>query len=67
MRYRILKSFAGSQDGTTAEDFEAGTEAELSDYLAGCVHASWVEPVAVEIDNKAVITEGKQRRTKADK
>lgn len=35
--YDILKDFPGSQDGTTTEQFKAGTQAELSDYLAEIV------------------------------
>jgi hypothetical protein len=36
VKYRILKDFKGSQDGRFAEDFLAGTVAELSDYLVSC-------------------------------
>ena len=34
MLYDIIKSFPGSQDGRFTETFEAGTQRELSDYLA---------------------------------
>lgn len=46
MRYRILKTFKGSQDGRFTEEFEEGTEADLSDYLVSCIPAEWVAPVA---------------------
>jgi len=64
MLYRILKDFPGSQNGTTTENFKAGTEVELSDYLAGIVvPEGWAEPVTpvqaeIVIENKAVITDG---------
>lgn len=62
MKYRILKSFMGSQDGRFAKQFEAGSEAELSDYLVSAVDPSWIAPCGgMQIENKAVITEGKQR------
>jgi len=70
MRYHILQTFNGSQDGTQTERFEAGTERELSDYLAGCVDPAWVRPVKeVSVDNKAIVTEGPRRGRppKADK
>lgn len=61
MLCEILKDFPGSQDGTVTEQFVAGTRRELSAYLAGIViPAGWARPV-VEIDNKAIITEGRQR------
>jgi hypothetical protein len=69
MLYNILKDFKGSQDGRFAEEFKAGTQAELSDYLAGCIDPAWAklanapEAKAVdgdEIKNKAVPTTGKQ-------
>jgi hypothetical protein len=37
MKYDILKDFKGSQDGRRTESFMAGSQAELSDYLAGIV------------------------------
>ncbi len=56
MRYQILKDFKGSQDGRFAEDFKAGTEADLSDWLASAAPAGAIRPV--QIENKAVITDG---------
>jgi hypothetical protein len=47
MRYAILKDFKGSQTGSTAEDFIAGTEAELSDYLVSCVDPAWIRRLDV--------------------
>lgn len=64
MLYHIITDFKGSQDGRFSEDFKAGTQAELSDYLAGIVvPEGWAEPVEeaaapVEIDNKAIATDG---------
>lgn len=61
MKYQILKDFPGSQDGTKTEYFAAGTEAELSDYLAAAVvPVGWAKPV--EIENKAIITDGAPHR-----
>lgn len=60
MKYKILKDFPGSQDGTKSEWFMAGTEAELSDYLVSCVDPAWIKPV--EIENKAIITDGRRRK-----
>lgn len=62
MKYEILKDFKGSQDGRYAEQFTAGTEAELSDYLAAIVVPDgWArlagEPVVIQ--NKAVVSDGK--------
>lgn len=68
--YEIVKSFKGSQDGRFTESFEAGTIADLSDYLVGCIPADWVRQVgaAPEIENKAIITDGepakRQRKAK---
>lgn len=61
MKYKILKTFPGSQDGRFTETFEAGTEAELSDYLAGCAPKDSIEPVTEKpvIKNKAVTSSGK--------
>lgn len=77
MKYRILKSFKGSQDGRFAEDFTEGMECELSDYLVSCVPSDWISPVGklsmhaaevdektVEIDNKAIITDSPKRKAK---
>lgn len=59
MRYEILQSFKGSQTGATTEQFTAGTQVELSDYLVSCIPADWVRPMkAVEIANKAVVSDG---------
>lgn len=43
--YHILKDFKGSQDGRFAEDFTAGTEADLSDYLVSCLPADSIRRV----------------------
>jgi len=64
MLYEIIKDFPGSQDGRITEKFEAGTQRELSDYLAVVVvREGWARPVgaakpAVEIVNKAVVSDG---------
>lgn len=60
MLYDILKDFPGSQDGRTTEQFTAGTQRELSDYLAAIVvPAGWARPVkTVEIENKAIVSDG---------
>jgi len=62
MLHDILKNFPGSQDGTKTEQFKAGEQAELSDYLAAIfVREGWAKPVkSVEIQNKAIITDGKR-------
>jgi hypothetical protein len=67
--YNILKSFKGSQDGRFCEDFEAGTQRELSDYLYDCIDKAWVAPAAAApeaavIENKAVATDGNQPKSK---
>lgn len=62
MRYDILKSFRGSQDGTKTEMFEAGTQRDLSPYLASCIDPSWARPASESLENKAIITEGKPGR-----
>lgn len=42
MLYDILVDFPGSQDGRFTEQFKAGTQAELSEYLAAIVvPAGW--------------------------
>jgi len=62
MKYDILQDFPGSQDGTFTEQFKAGTQRELSAWLAPlAVSAGWASPVG-EIDNKAIITDGSPRR-----
>ena len=61
MLYDIIKSFPGSQDGRRTEHFEAGTQRELSDYLAAIVVPDgWARPAGqpVEISNKAVTSDG---------
>lgn len=60
MLCKILKSFPGSQDGRFVEEFTEGTEADLSDYLMSAADPSWFEVAGEQIENKAVITEGKQ-------
>lgn len=45
---KILKTFKGSQDGRYAETFEAGTEAELSEYLMNCAPKGSFELVKAE-------------------
>jgi len=70
MLYEILKDFPGSQDGRTTEQFKAGTQAELSDYLISCIPKGWARPVGEPsvIENKAVVSDGSNRRqVKADK
>ena len=64
MRYDILKSFYGSQDGRLTESFSAGTQADLSDYLGAiAVREGWARPVGAEIENKAIVTDGRQTGT----
>lgn len=63
MLYEILKDFPGSQDGTHTEQFVAGTKRELSDWLAPlAVSAGWARLATstAEIENKAIVTDGKQ-------
>lgn len=64
MLHDILKDFPGSQDGSVTEQFKAGTQVDLSDYLAEIVvHEGWAKPVkTVDIDNKAIITDGKRSK-----
>lgn len=60
MKYKILKTFNGSQDGVHTERFEAGTEVELTDYLAECAPKGSIEPVRdPKIQNNAVTSSGK--------
>jgi len=48
MLYEIVQDFNGSQDGRHTERFAAGTQAELSDYLAAIVvPCGWARPVDV--------------------
>jgi len=59
MTHAILKDFFGSQDGRFTDHFEAGTEVELSDYLARLVvpsgHARPLNPVhrVTQLDSDA--------------
>jgi len=63
MLHDILKDFPGSQDGRFTEQFKAGTQADLSDYLAPLVvPQGWARPVGV-IQNKAVVSDGSGRNT----
>jgi len=46
MLHKILKDFPGSQDGRFSENFKAGTQVELTPYLAAIVvPLGWAEPV----------------------
>lgn len=68
MRYDIIKTFKGSQDGRFTETFESGTQADLSDWLAAAVDPSCIRPAkTVEIDNKAIISEGGERKRRTAK
>lgn len=62
MLYDIIKDFKGSQDGRFAEQFVAGTQAELSDYLVSCIPGDWARPAGsgaqAQISNKAVASDG---------
>jgi hypothetical protein len=62
MLYDILRDFPGSQDGRFTEQFTAGTQRELSDYLAAIVvPAGWARAVGakpIEVENKAVVADG---------
>jgi len=61
MLYDIVKDFKGSQDGRFTQDFKAGTQAELSDYLAAIVvREGWarLSGKPVEIENKAIVSDG---------
>ena len=61
----ILQTFKGSQDGRFTETFEAGTTADLSEYLMACApRGSFkrvVDAPAVP-ENKAIITAGKRAK-----
>lgn len=67
MLYEILKDFPGSQDGRITEQFTAGTQAELSDYLAAIVvREGWArlaqDPAPdVEGESKVMPTERPKR------
>jgi hypothetical protein len=61
MQYDILIDFPGSQDGRFTEQFAAGTQRELSDYLAAIVvPAGWARPVQA-LESEAVITSSPKR------
>ncbi len=60
MMYEILKDFKGSQDGRFTEEFTAGTQVDLSDYLASCIPKGLARPL--EINNKAIVTDGSKKR-----
>ncbi len=63
MLHDILEDFPGSQDGTKTESFKAGTQRELSPWLAASIDPSWARPVGekpVHVENKAVVTDGHQ-------
>ena len=65
--YFILKDFKGSQDGRFTESFTAGTQAELSAYLVGCLPADSIR-CADEVIPAAVTpapTSAKSRKQKA--
>ncbi len=69
---KIRKTFKGSQDGRITETFEAGTVRDLSDDLiAATINEGWIEIIkdtspakTVELDNKAIITEGKRKASR---
>ncbi len=70
MIYDILQDFKGSQDGRITEQFTAGEQKEISDYLAAIVvPAGYARPVgqAVEIENKAIVSDGSNPKTKRGK
>jgi hypothetical protein len=71
MLYDILKDFKGSQDGRFAESFEAGTQAELSDYLIACLPPGVARPAGeddegdeTETTDGVVIKRGRGRPRK---
>jgi hypothetical protein len=64
-RYHILKDFKGSQDGRFTEAFQAGTEADLSDYLVSCLPADSIR--AVEESPPADTAVPAKKSTKASK
>lgn len=64
MKHKILKTFRGSQDGRYTETFTKGEERYLTDYLAGIVvPEGWAKPVRVDVDNKAIVTDGRRKTT----
>lgn len=65
MLYEILQDFPGSQDGRITEQFSAGTQAELSDYLAAIVvPAGWARAVQVEPETARVTVSPKRGKAK---
>jgi len=59
----ILQTFKGSQDGRFTETFEAGTTADLSEYLMSCAPKGSFKRVAADApENKAIITTGKRAK-----
>jgi len=52
----ILQTFKGSQDGRFTETFEAGTVADLSEYLMSCAPSGSFKRVMTVPENKATIT-----------
>lgn len=67
MLHDILIDFPGSQDGRFTESFKAGTQADLSDYLAAIVvPAGWARLVQeAEPESKAVLADSPKRKSKA--
>lgn len=59
MKFRVLRTFLGSQDGGTVTRFEAGSVVEISEHLAPHI-AEWAVPAdeSRALENKAVITDG---------
>ena len=52
----ILKDFPGSQDGTKTEQFTAGTQAMLSDYLAEIVvREGWARLAQPKVEEQKVV------------
>jgi len=63
MLYDILHDFKGSQDGRFVEQFVAGTQRELTLWLAaaappGSIHAAGTIASGA-IENKAIVTDGR--------
>lgn len=54
----ILETFKGSQDGRFTETFEAGTTAEISEYLIACAPKGALKIAGEDpvVENKATIT-----------
>lgn len=66
MLHNIMKDFLGSQDGRFSEQFKAGTQADLSDYLAACIAPDMALPVG-QIENKAIVSDGSNPKMKRKK